>query len=252
MLGVLIFAAGGVGDMVWHEAFGVEAEFDALFSPTHLILAVGMNLMITGPLRAAWARPGQRLTWRLAGPALLSLTGLISGLTFLMMAAHPLVSHIAGADHGYGNRIGEIAGTTSLLLTTILLMGPTLLVIRRWQLPTGSLILVWGLNTLAMFIVNWHHDYALWQALAIFAAIVVIEVVRLCMEPLMERRSALRFFAALAPFLLMASYFIALHFTEGTGWSVHMWTGIVVEVALAGWLLSFLVVPPAMPGEITQ
>jgi hypothetical protein len=250
MLGVLIFAAGGVGDMLWHETFGVEADFDALFSPSHLVLAIGMNLMITGPLRAAWARPGLHLTWRTAGPALLSLTALISGFTFLMMASHPLVATIAGAKHDYSDRIGQIAGTVSLLFTTILLMGPILLVMRRWQLPAGTLVLVWGLNTFAMLIVNWHHDYTLWQALAMFAAIVVVELVRLRMEPLRERSGSLRAFAALAPFLLMAGYFIALHLTEGTRWSIHMWTGILVEVAIVGWLLSLLVFPPAIPSDL--
>src|SRR3954449_6690990 len=70
ILGVLIFAVGGVGDLLWHAIFGIEKNFDALFSPTHLTLAIGMNLIITGPLRAAWARSGQRLSWRMAGPAL--------------------------------------------------------------------------------------------------------------------------------------------------------------------------------------
>jgi hypothetical protein len=238
--------------MLWHEAFGVEADFDALFSPTHLVLAIGINLIITGPLRAAWARPGHQLTWQTAGPALLSLTALISGFTFMTMGSHPLVASIAGATHDYGDRIGQIAGTVSILFTTVLLMGPTLLIMRRWQLPAGTLIVVWGINTFAMFIVNWHHDYTLWQALAIFVAIFVIEIIRHQMEPLAERRGALRAFAALAPFLLMASYFIALHFTEGIRWTIHMWTGILVEVAIVGWLLSFLLYPPTMPGELVK
>jgi hypothetical protein len=247
MLGVLVFAAGGVGDMLWHETFGVEAEFDALFSPSHLVLAIGMNLIITGPLRSAWARRGRRLTWQMGGPALLSLAALICGFTFLTMASYPLVSNIGGATHDYGDRIGQIAGTTGILLTSILLMGPTLLTIRRWQLPAGALILVWGLNTLAMFIVNWHHSYAPWQALALFAAVIVIEFVRLRMEPLMGKPGAFRLFAALAPFLFMGSYIVAMLLTEGSRWSVHMLSGIVVEAGIVGWLLSFLVLPPAMP-----
>lgn len=247
MLGVLIFAAGGVGDLLWHETFGVEAEFDALFSPSHLVLAIGMNLILTGPLRAAWARLHRQLTWRKAGPMLLSLTALISSLTFMLMAAHPLVNSVAGATHDYRDRIGQIAGVTSILLTTVLLMGPTLLAIRRWRLPAGSLLLVWGINTLAMFTVNWHHDYTLWQTLAMLIAVVGVEIIRLRLEPLVEKPNNLRIFAALAPFLLMTSYFIALHLTEGTRWSVHLWTGVLVEVAIAGWLLSYLVVPPAMP-----
>jgi hypothetical protein len=49
----------------------------------------------------------------------------------------------------------------------------------------------------------------------------------------------------------MGSYFIALLYTEGTHWSIHLWTGTVVEAGLAGWLLSYLIVPPATPAEVT-
>jgi len=38
LLGVLIFAAGGIGDMIWHVLFGIEADVEALLSPTHLLL----------------------------------------------------------------------------------------------------------------------------------------------------------------------------------------------------------------------
>ncbi|MCC6455795.1 MAG: hypothetical protein IT328_12665 [Caldilineaceae bacterium] len=252
MFGVLLFAVGGVGDMLWHELFGVEADFDALFSPSHLVLALGMALINTGPLRAAWARPGKRLSWTDGGPALLSLTTLVSGLSFLLMASHPLVSTIAGAAHDDGSRFVEIAGVSGVLLTTLFTMGPILLAIRRWRLPAGSLILILGIDTFAMAIVNWHHDYTLWLMLAMFVAVLLVEVVRLRLEPLMEKKNALRVFAALAPFLLMGSYFIALLFTEGTHWSIHLWTGTIVEASLAGWLLSYLVVPPAVPAEVTQ
>src|SRR6266702_774121 len=39
--------------MLWHIAFGVEADVESLISPSHLVLAVGSTLMLTGPLRAA-------------------------------------------------------------------------------------------------------------------------------------------------------------------------------------------------------
>ncbi len=52
LLGVSIFALGGVSDMIWHMLFGIEVNVDALLSPTHLLLAVGMALIVSGPLRA--------------------------------------------------------------------------------------------------------------------------------------------------------------------------------------------------------
>jgi hypothetical protein len=72
--GVLVFAAGGLGDMVWHTVFGIEVSIDALLSPTHLMLLVGALLILSGPLRSAWlhADPGPGSGRRF--PALLALT----------------------------------------------------------------------------------------------------------------------------------------------------------------------------------
>src|SRR5882757_7159669 len=56
LLGVAIFLVGGAADMAWHLVFGIEANVDALFSPTHLVLAVGGVLMASGPFRSAWRR----------------------------------------------------------------------------------------------------------------------------------------------------------------------------------------------------
>lgn len=53
LLGVVVFAAGGIGDMSWHEFFGIEADVEALFSPTYLTLALGMTLIVSGPFRRA-------------------------------------------------------------------------------------------------------------------------------------------------------------------------------------------------------
>ncbi|MGH2668071.1 MAG: hypothetical protein ACRDH5_02950, partial [bacterium] len=52
LVGVLLWGPGGLSDLVWHEVFGFEADVEALLSPPHLALALGMGLIITGPLRA--------------------------------------------------------------------------------------------------------------------------------------------------------------------------------------------------------
>ena len=38
LLGALVFLFGGIGDMLWHEIFGIEDNIEALTSPTHLLL----------------------------------------------------------------------------------------------------------------------------------------------------------------------------------------------------------------------
>src|SRR5919201_3589227 len=71
--GLAVFAAGGVVDAVWHTLFGIEASTEALISPSHLVLATGIVLMVSAPLRASWGRPARSLSGAL--PAVLSLTG---------------------------------------------------------------------------------------------------------------------------------------------------------------------------------
>lgn len=76
LLGVPVFAIGGVGDMIWHMLFGIEVDVEALLSPTHLLLATGIMLIVSGPLRATWRRPDAESVqhWVSQFPMLISLT----------------------------------------------------------------------------------------------------------------------------------------------------------------------------------
>src|SRR5687768_5093630 len=58
--GVLLFGFGGAFDMVWHTLFGIELGTDALLSPSHLVLGIGIALIVSGPLIAAWRRGPSR------------------------------------------------------------------------------------------------------------------------------------------------------------------------------------------------
>lgn len=250
LLGMLIFAAGGIGDLIWHELFGVEKGIEALFSPTHLALAVGLALMAGGPLRAAWQRPSRYPTWRNLTPALLALSALISIFTFMTMYAHPIVYNIGGIQHlDVGRETSQIAGVLGLLTTALLVCGPTMLVMRRWRLPPGSLTLVWGLNLVAMVLVNYQDHLMLYQAGIMLAGIVLIDLLRIRLQPSLHNRGGWRVFALLAPTLYIGSYIIALLLTEGTRWSVHILSGAVFLAGIAGWLLSYLLMPPRMPAE---
>jgi hypothetical protein len=98
-LGIAIFAVGGGGDLLWHTLFGVEENVEALLSPTHLFLAVGAALFLTGPIRAAWHRAGHGAETRSALlPMLLALLSFWSMMTFMTQFAHPLTRPWAAQD----------------------------------------------------------------------------------------------------------------------------------------------------------
>jgi hypothetical protein len=249
ILGVLIFMAGGIGDMVWHQLFGIEADVEALLSPTHLTLALGATLIVGGPFRAGWHRladqnplpPG----WVALLPQLLSLTFLLSLWSFLTQFAHPLVDTWAAAGyrppatHGI-TLLRQSVGIVSFLLQTGLLMGLVLLTLVRWALPIGSLTLVFALNATLMSFMHDQYRFIPAAALAGFAADLLLH----WLKPTVERPGSLRLFAFAVPVLYYVCYYVVLIVTQGIGWSVHLWTGSIVLSGVVGLLLSYLLVPP--------
>lgn len=247
LLGSAIFAASGVGDLIWHTLFGIEESFEALVSPTHLMLGAGLALIVSGPLRAGWHRPGGR-GWRELGPALVSLCLLTTAFTFFMMFSHPLMGVIGGARHShFNNEVGQMGGIVSLIVIGALLLGPVFVALRRWRLPVGTLILVWGVNCLAMAIVDWGLPYHAALTGVMIVAVIISDWLLQRAQGLLPSLQGIRVFAFVAPALLFGAYFFALLLTEGSRWSIHLVGGAVVLPGIAGWLLSYVAWPPPVP-----
>lgn len=246
LLGALIFAVGGVADLIWHTLFGIEAGVDALLSPTHLALALGLGLIAGGPTRAAWRGSGSGTGWTVRGPMALGLTATFSILTFFTVYAHPLVHAAAGAGHPYGG--GEGFGVSSILLQTVVLVAALLLIARSAPPPRGGFTLIVTLNAAAMGFLSFSGAYPL--ALVVAAAIggISIDVLYTAIRPTTARPGAWRLFAFAAPAAFYLCYFLALLLTEGIAWSVHLSVGSIVLAGITGWLLSYLVVPPRSSG----
>jgi hypothetical protein len=256
VLGVLIFMVGGVGDMIWHEVFGIESDVEALLSPTHLVLATGLTLIISAPFRAGWRRhvdqtdsaPG----WVALLPQLLSLMFVWLVWSFFTQYAHPLVDTWAAAGYrppgSHGLAMLRISlGMAGFLLQTGLMMGIVLCTMRRWALPLGSLTLVFGLNATFMSFMQDQYHLIPAAALAGLAADLLIR----WLKPSMERCGSLRLFALAVPIVYYALYYVALIVTQGLAWSVHVWTGSIVLSGVVGLLLSYVLIPPliASPQE---
>jgi hypothetical protein len=226
----MVFGLGGPLDLLWHEIFGIEVNIEAALSPTHLLLAVGAVLMVSGPLRAAWQRTGSAPGWSALGPAILSLTFTLSVFTLLTQIASPFVNAWAGQQTGaawtansvvvastslahplppdVGSFFPEALGIASVVLQTGLLMGFVLLALRRWTLPFGAVALVFTLD------------------------IVLLSFMK----------DQYRFIP-----VLFGLYFLALALTEGLGWAVELWTGSMVFAGVTGLVLSCLLAPPEVP-----
>jgi hypothetical protein len=249
LLGVLIFMAGGIGDMIWHEVFGVEVRVEALLSPTHLTLALGGSLMVSGPFRAGWRHPADQddptPRWVDLLPQLLSLTFLLSSWTFMTQHSHPLVDTWAATGFRPGSQnlpaLRQSLGLVSILFQAGVLMGLVLLTVLRWRLPLGSFTLVFGLNATLMSFMRDQYRFIPAAAAAGFAADLLLRWLR----PSGVRSGAFRLFAFAVPAINYALYFAVLIVTQGLDWSVHLWTGSIVLAGVVGFLLSYLLIPPA-------
>ena len=250
LLGAVIFVCGGVGDVLWHTFFGIEKDVDALWSPTHILLACGVWLMVGGPFRAAWQRQAPAVArWHQYLPLLLSLTWMLSACTFMTQLAHPVVYLWGGGRHpGAHGWLWQALGVVGMLWDTALLLGFVLLTIRRWVLPAGALSLVIGLNAVAMGFLH-RGDYPFFFVAARAIAGLGVEVVYAWLQPSVQRPGAWRLFACIVPAWLTMLHFGALGLTVGVWWSVHLWAGTIVLTGLGGLLVSLLLAPPPWPGR---
>ena len=78
------------------------------------------------------------------------------------------------------------------------------------------------------------------------------DVLRALLRPGVERPVAWRWFAFTLPVVLHLLYFGSLALTEGLWWSLHVWLGTALFTGVAGWLLSYLVLPPRIPEALPE
>ncbi|MEA2687052.1 MAG: hypothetical protein QOE93_2247 [Actinomycetota bacterium] len=260
LLGVAIFALGGVFDLVWHSIFGIEVDLEALLSPSHLVLFAGGLLVTTSPLRSAWHDPTSRAPgFRAFLPALLSVTLCTGLVAFFFMAFSPFltdamtegpyrVAAMGMGDHGLAEWFVEevqLEGYAAILLTTLILLAPALLLLRRWTPPFGTFTFLFGMvGVLSAAIESF--DQGPGFLAPVVAGLVADGLCRL-MRPGPDRPWALRAWAAAVPVVMWLAYFALLDTYRSVGWSVELWSGVTVMSALAGFGLALCMVPPPVP-----
>ena len=257
LIGAGIFVVGGVLDMVWHTIFGIEADVEALLSPSHLILAVGSTLVLAGPLAAAWRRD-EPLGW----PGVLSAAFVLSSFSFWTQYAHPLARPwaamgnqptaaefpVRAADplvRGEGIRtefIGHGFGVGAILLQAALMSTLVLVLLRRdnGRLLPGALTVIFTVNAA---LIGFARDGLAFLPGAVVAGI-VCDVLMARLDPSPARPRQFRRFAFLIGAVYYACFFASVALTKGLWWSVHLWTGAIVLAGIIGLLASYAVVPP--------
>jgi hypothetical protein len=250
LIGVALFAVGGVGDMIWHKTFGIEKSIEISFSPSHLLLIISMSLIFSGLVRAGWSRPdngqaGQR-DLRSLLPTLIGVTFCVSILHFITQFMHPfsqysLVTSLPSAVVENRNSVGLSAA--GFVIEGGLLVGAVLFLLRRWSLPFGSVTFMFTLNALMMS--TQRDTYVLIPAAILAGLAADYLILRWKLSP--ENTQQLRVFAIVVPFVLYGLHFWTLFLLQGIAWTIHVWAGTLVYTAGAVLLLSLLAVPPKVP-----
>lgn len=250
LVGVCLFMVGGGFDLWWHETFGFENGIEALISPAHLFLATGAFLFLTGALRSAWMRLGREAAaeWRAALPLVLSLLGLLSLLTFFTMYANTYanIAELTGPVRR-GGEVLIVAIVLGILVQMAFTMGLLLLALRHWRLPPGAITLILSINALAMFVVEIGDTYPLRMVLlSVPAAGLIGDVLVYALRPSAERPWTLRIIGFVLPVCIIGGYFLAILWTRGTWWTIHLWLGVTFMSGIVGLFLSYLVLPPVL------
>lgn len=262
LVGTIGFFFGGIGDMAWHILFGVEQNIDALFSPTHLFLMICFGLMVIGPYRARYRLREQPVTlaehfWLALACALflVSLSNFTQStnpfLVFwpqvansgqvLVQASQPGVFWPQPVKTLQDNL--QLEAVEGYVLQVVLFTGLTLYTIRSFRLRFGFFTFV---QTVIAIPLSFMGDHPV-VILVAFLAGLLIDVAYHFMQPSLADPLRFRLFAAISACALYVVYMLTLQIMGGVAWSVHMVVGSVFVTGAVGWLLSYLVLPAALP-----
>ena len=254
VIGVAVFAAGGVGDGIWHSLLGIETGIDALLSPTHLLLFVGAVLMLTTPVRTARLRnPGPDLGPQdgLAVIMSLTLTTALLGFIFVYLWAsgQPWI-----AERPFDPRTGlgqfeAQYGIAAILVTNLLLLAPIAYALKLWRPPPGLMTAVW---VVVSVLVALSFSQAVWfsSLLGLAGGLTGDLLIRVSRAG-PDRRAAASLALAGAPIVAWGSWFAAIAIVNALRWPAEIWGGVIVFAALTGLALTTLAFPPASGSRIS-
>lgn len=230
----ILFAASGVGDMLWHLAFGIEEDVEALLSPTHLLLMLAGMLLVTRPLRSPVVR-GEAGSLRAAAPSVVAIALTSALAAFFLMFSSPFLDNMPDVE---GVESYQAVG---LLVTNALLIGPLVWLAARRSLPVGAATMH---LTIVATLVSGLQGFDRWPlAVAAIAGGIAGDVV-LARNARRGRRSfdgvGLRTLAVATSVAMWLVYFAAYEMAYGLDRPVELWTGPVVFAALTAYALAQL------------
>jgi len=231
-VGLVVLTAGGVGDALWHEAYGVEAAFPALVSPPHLAVFAGLVALMVAPI-GALAREPQPLDRARSAIVAGSVTSVLLVITLFTGYLTPLIG---------GSEIQAGAYTEPLVATSILdhdtarglaqvlwfatLSSFAVVVVRTRLAPErGTWTGAFGLLGLAPLVVTGFSALPLTIGLLALGAVTDLTGAERRPHPLAT---------GLAAASMWAAYFLVIGLRGDLVWLRELWAGAIASSFLAG------------------
>ena len=235
-IGLMIFAVGGIGDAFWHTIFGVETSFDALLSPTHILLFIGIVMIVTAPMRSvAHSNHGRSLPRGEFLPVGISMTLTTLIITFFFMYTYAPVSgaatvrFIPNVTGGFEAEFGLL----QIYLTTAILTGCILYLASRWHVPFGTFTAMFiGIGILFQGMLEEFNEP--WQILTPVAAGLAADVLIRRLDPDPRKTLAWLSLGAAIPIAMWSTHFLVFATFRNVGWTVELWAGAIVVTGVIG------------------
>src|SRR5690242_18773399 len=283
IIGLCILGVAGPADLIWHSIYGFEINIEAIVSPPHLALFLGGLLVSSTGIRSMWAKQDIAPDMRRYLPALLSGILFIAMVNFITMYLSAWMTNVAPTKafvndlkrfpdvmsnqhiglseglRGYGDNLFPYHYYTvgqslaSIVISTIVLLGPTLLILRRWRVPDWTFAITFLAFGLLMNVMTSYRDA--WTLIALTLTGLAIDLMQRAFAPARDARLTLggiRLVGSLAAVILWFSYFILLALEKGIGWKATTWVGVCVIGIGAGFGTAFLVAPPAYGPRLVE
>lgn len=244
LLGCALFALGGLGDMAWHVAFGVEKDIEALLSPTHILLAVSMTLIVSAGIRQEWrGRSSEEQTNILTSlPYALSIAFTFSTIVFMTQFGEYTDFPLAIGDKPASQLLTFYMQGSPIMAAIFfsgVLVGLLSIVLQHNRVPFGTVTLTLASVIAGISTARYGWEYTAAALVAGLVGDLLLEVA----EWSSNRTKWLHIFGFALPFTFYSLVILTLLFTKGTWVQIHVWAGIPVLTGLSGFLMSFVAWP---------
>jgi hypothetical protein len=283
-LGLCLLGIAGPTDLLWHSLYGFEINVEAIVSPPHLALFFGGLLVSSTGIRSMWAKRDLAPDMRTFAPALMSAILFTGILTFITMYTSALMTNVAPTSafvndikqnfhdtvtnqtiglteglRGYGDNLFPYHYYTvshalaSMVITTLVLLGPTLLILRRWRVPFPAFTIMYLVVGLMNCIMTQYRDA--WILIPLVIAGLTVDLLQRGLVRGPSDRLTLggiRLIGPVAAAALWFSYYAVMAIHLGIGWRPPTWVGANVLGVMAGFGVAFLVAPPSYGPRLVE